>query len=102
GLWLYAEDLVVECREASLRIESPAGQEAHEPRVDPFLAEDRAFIQAVQTGDRRPIRVPYVEALRTHRLVMQAMESACCGRPLAGTGGMGVWAGAKRPPKPPH
>lgn len=83
GLWLYAEELVVECREASLRIESPAGQEAHEPGVDPFLAEDRAFVQAVQTGDRSHIRVPYAEALRTHRLVMQTIESARCGRPLA-------------------
>jgi len=76
GLWLYAEDLVVECREFSLRVERPQGTETSEPTVDPFLAEDRAFIHALRTGDRSAIRVPYAEALRTHRLVMRVVEAA--------------------------
>lgn len=82
GLWLYAEDLIVECRESALRIESPQGAEAHKPALDPFLAEDQAFIHAVQTGNAGAIRVPYAEALRSHRLTMRVAESASTGRPL--------------------
>jgi hypothetical protein len=39
-------------------------------------------MHAVQTGDRRGIRVPYAEALRTHRLTMRVTEAAACGRPV--------------------
>ncbi len=83
GLWLYAEDLILECREFSLRIETPEGSEDHEPQVDPFFAEDSAFVRALRTGDRSAVRVPYAEALRTHRLTMRVLESAAEGRPLA-------------------
>lgn len=83
GLWLYAEDLIVECREFSLRIEKPQGAETHEPQVDPFYVEDEAFIHAVQTGDASGIRVPYAEALRSHRLAMRIVEAAAWGLPLA-------------------
>jgi predicted dehydrogenase len=83
GLWLYAQDLIVACCEHSLRIETPAGEEVHEPQADPYLLEDRAFIRAVQTGDRGSIRVPYAEALRTHRLIMRVLEATRQGRPLA-------------------
>ncbi len=83
GLWLYGEDTIVECRELSLTVETPAGSETSEPAGDPYMLEDRAFIQAVETGDRSGIRVPYGEALRTHRLAMRVVESACEGQPLA-------------------
>jgi predicted dehydrogenase len=83
GLWLYGEELIVECREFSLRIETPHGTQVHEPQLDPFFAEDQAFIRAVQTGDPAGIRVPYGEALRSHRLTMRVVESAAARRPLA-------------------
>ena len=82
GLWLYAEHLVLECRELALTIESPQGNETFAPTADPYVLEDRAFVHALQTGDRSVIRVPYAEALRTHRLVMRAMASAEQGEPL--------------------
>jgi predicted dehydrogenase len=80
GLWLYAQDLILGCQEHSLTIETPDGVETVQPQDDPFLLEDRAFIRALQTGDRSGIRVPYGEALRTHRLTMRVVESACSGR----------------------
>jgi len=83
GLWLYGEDLIVECREFSLRIEAPQRTEVYEPQVDPFFAEDEAFIRAVQAGDTAGIRVPYAEALRSHRLTMRVVEAAAQGQPLA-------------------
>jgi len=82
GLWLYAEDMVLECRELSLTVERPRHRETREPEGDPFVLEDRAFIHAVRTGDQSGIRVPYAEALRTHRLVMRVIESARSGQPL--------------------
>ena len=82
GLWLYAQDTVIECCEQSMRIETPESAETFRPQVDPFAVEDQAFVQAVATGDRSGIRVPYGEALLTHHLVQRALESAAAGRPL--------------------
>ena len=48
-------------------------------RGDPFVREDRDFVDAVQGRPNR-IRAPYAEALRTHRLVMAAARSAREGR----------------------
>ncbi len=82
GLWLYAQDMIVECGEFSLRVERPEGAETCEPQVDPFQAEDEAFVHAVRAGDATAIRVPYAEALRSHRLTMCAVEAAAKGRPV--------------------
>lgn len=86
GLWLYAQDLIVECREHELAVETPAGRESVAPQVDPFLEEDRAFVHALRTGDRRGVRVPYAEALRSHRLTMRVVEALRERRPLGLTG----------------
>jgi predicted dehydrogenase len=43
--------------------------------TDPFLAEDRDFLAAVR-GDPERIRVPYREALMTHRLATAAARAA--------------------------
>jgi hypothetical protein len=39
-------------------------------KSDPFLREETDFITAVRGGPDR-IRVPYAEALRTHRLTLR-------------------------------
>ncbi len=79
GLWLYAQDMVIECREQSLAVETPAGRETHTPQADAYLSEDRAFIHALKTGDRTVIRAPYEEALRTHRLTLRIAEAVRAG-----------------------
>lgn len=83
GLWLYAQDMVIECREQSLAVETPAGRETHIPQADAYLSEDRAFIHALKTGDRSVIRAPYDEALRTHQLTLRIAEAAREGRARA-------------------
>ena len=50
-------------------------------QCDPFAHEDRDFIDAVQ-GKGNRIRVPYAEALRTHRLATAAVRSARSGQVL--------------------
>ncbi len=42
----------------------------------------RAFLTAVTTGDKSGIRQSYADAVRTHRLVMAANESAATGVPV--------------------
>ncbi len=46
---------------------------------DPFMREDRAFIDAVQ-GKPNRIRAPYAEALKTFELTYVATQSAREGR----------------------
>ena len=43
---------------------------------DPFVAEDRAFLDAVRTGDDTRLFSSYADALRTHRLTCAIREAA--------------------------
>ncbi len=43
---------------------------------DPFLAEDRAFLDAVEAGDPSKVVCSYAEALLTHRLCCDIREAA--------------------------
>jgi myo-inositol 2-dehydrogenase/D-chiro-inositol 1-dehydrogenase len=66
GLWLTERDLT---------ISDGNGDRTVPARVDPIAREDRAFIAAVR-GEPAAIRAPYVEALRTHRLVTAVAAAA--------------------------
>ncbi|MFW6291376.1 MAG: Gfo/Idh/MocA family protein [Spirochaetota bacterium] len=52
------------------------------PGLDPYRAEDAAFVNAVRTGDASEIRSPYADALKTHELTMAIVESARSGSPV--------------------
>jgi myo-inositol 2-dehydrogenase/D-chiro-inositol 1-dehydrogenase len=82
GLEVYADGLALSLTESALVVRDVNGTESVE--VDPDLARvavDRAFIEAVR-GESDDIRVPYAEALRTHRLALAVTESAAAGRPV--------------------
>jgi myo-inositol 2-dehydrogenase / D-chiro-inositol 1-dehydrogenase len=49
------------------------------PGIDPYRAEDAAFINAVRTGDTSEILSPYADALKTHELTMAIVESGRTG-----------------------
>ncbi len=66
GLWLTEHRLVVTDGD---------GERCMDRRVDPIEAEDRAFVAAVR-GEGNDVRVPYPEALRTHRLVTSVAAAA--------------------------
>jgi predicted dehydrogenase len=66
GLWLTEHRLVVDDAD---------GERTIDRRVDPILAEDRAFVAAVR-GEGDDVRTPYAEALRTHRLVTAVAAAA--------------------------
>ncbi|MDP9428455.1 MAG: Gfo/Idh/MocA family oxidoreductase [Actinomycetota bacterium] len=69
GLWLTEHQLVVTDAD---------GERTVHRGVDPFAAEDRAFVAAVR-GDGKDVRAPYAEALRTHRLAVAVATAAAGG-----------------------
>jgi myo-inositol 2-dehydrogenase / D-chiro-inositol 1-dehydrogenase len=68
-LWLTEHRLVVTDRD---------GERVLDRQVDPIAAEDAAFVAAVR-GEGDGVRVPYREALRTHRLVTAVAVAAADG-----------------------
>lgn len=47
-----------------------------------YLAQDRAFLEAIQTGDASKIRSSYSDAVKTLRVTLAANESAKSGQPV--------------------
>lgn len=82
GLHLYAENIAVDVGAASLVVDTGSGREEQAFEGDATLAQARAFIDAVRTGDRSLVRSSYADALETHKLAMLARDSARLGRPL--------------------
>jgi len=81
GLHLFSEGMAIELSEFELMVDVGQGRPVQKAEGDPFAAEDRDFVDAVQ-GKPNRIRAPYAEALRTHRLAATATRSAREGRPL--------------------
>jgi myo-inositol 2-dehydrogenase / D-chiro-inositol 1-dehydrogenase len=62
---------------------TPAGTETFEsPRGEGEVELSRAFLRAIESGDTSGIRQPYEDAIKTHRFVMAANESAITGKPV--------------------
>lgn len=81
GLHLFSEGMAIEMTEFDLMIDVGQGRPVRRAEGDPFLREDRDFIDAVQ-GKTNRIRTPYAEALQTHLLTTTAAKSARDGQPL--------------------
>jgi len=81
GVHLFCEGLAIEISEFELMVDVGKGRPVRRAAGDPFVREDRDFIDAVQ-GKVNRIRAPYHEALRTHRLATAATRSAREGRPV--------------------
>ena len=74
GLHLFCEGLAIELSEFDLIVDVGQGRPVQQAQGDPFVREDRDFVDAVQ-GKPNRVRVPYSEALKTHRLVTTAVRS---------------------------
>jgi predicted dehydrogenase len=75
GLHLFCDGMAIELSEFDLMVDVGKGRPLQRADGDPFVREDRDFIDAVQ-GKPNRIRVPYAEALRTHRLATTAARAA--------------------------
>jgi len=78
----------VVCRESRIKLDGwnlelfkPGEQHLYKATDDPFLAENRAWLQAVSTGDRSLLRSPYEDAYRTQMVTCAANESMASGQP---------------------
>lgn len=81
GLHLFSEGMAIELSEFELMIDVGRGRPVRRAEGDPFVREDRTFIDAVQ-GKPNRIRVPYAEALKSFQLTLAANQSAHEGRVL--------------------
>jgi len=75
GLHLFAEGLAIELTEFEVIVDAGRGRSARASQGDPFVREDRDFIDAVQ-GKTNRIRSPYREALCSHRIATAVTQSA--------------------------
>jgi predicted dehydrogenase len=73
--------MAIELTEFEIMVDIGQGRPVRPAQGDPFIREDRNFIDAVQ-GKPNRIRVPYTEALLTHRLATETARSARERRPL--------------------
>jgi predicted dehydrogenase len=75
GLHVFGDGLVAEVAEHEVVVDVGDGPVVHRATVDPFVREDRDFLDAV-AGRPDRIRVPYNAALPTHRLALAAAQAA--------------------------
>lgn len=81
GLHLFCEGMVIELSEHELMIDVGQGRPVRRAEGDPFVREDRAFIDAVQ-GKPNRIRATYATALKTHQLTTAATQSMLSGQEI--------------------
>jgi len=81
GLHTFSPSLAIELAEFEIMVDVGQGRPVIASQVDPFVLEDRDFVDAVRGGPNR-IRVSYAEALRTHQLACALERSASEGRPV--------------------
>jgi predicted dehydrogenase len=83
GIELTAPGLGLWLTETELTVTDADGQRTFAAEIDPFLAEDTAFVAAVRGEGTAGIRCDYAEALRTHRLAVAVAEAAARGGAVA-------------------
>jgi predicted dehydrogenase len=79
GLHLFDDRLAIELTEFELMVDTGNCRPIQQAHGDPFVREDRDFIDAVK-GKTVRLRAPYAKALLTHRLAIAAARSIREGR----------------------
>lgn len=86
GLDVLTKDMILEVRTDSLTERTRNKSVVRRNEKNPYLEEDIAFIEAVETGNRKLIRSSYEDAFKTHQVTVAANESAASGSPVKLTG----------------
>jgi predicted dehydrogenase len=76
-----ARDLVLEIH-GDLKIMEPGHTETFSGGVNAMVEENKAFIEAVKTGDSSNIRSTYEDAVKTLAVTLACNESAKTGVPV--------------------
>ncbi|WP_257984401.1 Gfo/Idh/MocA family protein [Neobacillus cucumis] len=82
GLDIYSDEGVIELRNDLLRVMKGSRVEEYKEETNPYLAENKIFLDAVQSGDPSKILSNYQDALKTHRITVAANQSAISGQPI--------------------
>ncbi len=83
ALKIYTPDRILEVGWGKV-IETEANRrEEYSGRDNPYLNEDRAFIEAIRTGNASLIRSSYSDGVRTLAVTLAADESARTGKPIS-------------------
>jgi predicted dehydrogenase len=80
GVDFLLDELVVTHNNAELIVKTEAGEEKIGNSNKPYEVEDRAFLDAVRSGDRDGVFCSYAEAFETHRITMAINESVASGQ----------------------
>lgn len=75
-LQLICEGRVLTLSERSLLIQTGQSTKEITSQTDPFLVEDRAFLEAVRTSDPTAVLCTYADALQTHRVCIATRDLA--------------------------
>ncbi|GAC1313903.1 MAG: hypothetical protein NVSMB2_02610 [Chloroflexota bacterium] len=78
---LICEGRVVTVSERSVLVQTGSDTREILSHTDPFLAEDTAFIGALEAGDPTQVLCTYSDALRTHRVCIAIQEATHTAHP---------------------
>jgi predicted dehydrogenase len=73
---LYCEGLLITITRESVIFDDGKTKREEPFGINPFLTEDRAFIQAILTGDKSLLYCSYADALVTHQLCHNILEAS--------------------------
>lgn len=80
GVDFMLEDLVISHNNSELIVQTPGRQERIQNDNKPYEVEDRAFLDAVRSGDCEGVYCTYADAFETHRITMAMNESVETGQ----------------------
>jgi myo-inositol 2-dehydrogenase / D-chiro-inositol 1-dehydrogenase len=82
GLDLFTEEGIIELRNEHLREIKGKQILEHKEQVNPYIAENKIFLEAVKTGNPAGILSDYKDSLKTHTVTLAANRSAISGQPI--------------------
>jgi myo-inositol 2-dehydrogenase / D-chiro-inositol 1-dehydrogenase len=82
GLDLFTEEGIIELRNEHLREIKGKQILEHKEQVNPYIAENKIFLEAVKTGNPAGILSDYKDSLKTHTVTIAANQSAISGQPI--------------------
>lgn len=82
GITCYTQEGMLEWDTERLKIIEAQSTSEIQKMVNPYIAENEAFIHAVKTGDTVRILSDYEDAFKTQQVTVAALESAKSGLPV--------------------
>lgn len=82
GLDLYTQCMTLRMGSNHLEVIEKGHTETFQSNNNPYLDEDRIFVDAVESGDTSGIRSPYTDAIQSLKITLAANRSIEEGRPI--------------------